>query len=69
MTCCRITDNVVASGGADCMVNVWQLDGSLIHALKGHEDRVRHIVKYDESSIISASQDKSIRIWNWREGT
>lgn len=57
---------MVASAGTDRIIYVWDLtDGRLAYALVGHEDNVCWLDRreYNNSLLISASWDASVRVW------
>jgi tetratricopeptide (TPR) repeat protein len=55
----------VASGGADTMVKLWNLDGRLIATLEGHASEVNAIAfSPDGKTIASGSKDKMVKLWN-----
>ncbi|KAL2012056.1 hypothetical protein VTN00DRAFT_4774 [Thermoascus crustaceus] len=58
--------SMIASGGADCAVKVWDtLTGKLIHTFEGHLAGISTVAwSPDGETIASGSDDKSIRLWN-----
>ena len=59
---------LIASGGDDATVRIWQRDGREIATLRGHDDSIRSVVWSPDSKLLaSASYDKTVRLWS-REG-
>lgn len=67
----------VATASEDNTIKLWSLDGTLIHTLKGHGDRVNALTFIPANSglpaawgtvIASASWDKTIKLWK-QDGT
>jgi pre-mRNA-processing factor 19 len=59
------SDNVIASGGADTNINVFdRVAGQTLATLKGHSKKVNEISFVGSSSLLaSASSDKTVRLW------
>lgn len=58
----------VVSGAYDYLVKVWDpLEGSCLHTLQGHSNRV-YSLQFDGVHIVSGSLDTSIRVWNADQG-
>lgn len=64
--------NVVVTGGADKVVQIYGLETSKVHGtLKGHTKPVTHVAfrENDEKRlVISASADKTVRVWGETDG-
>lgn len=62
------TPTILASGGPDCMVRMWDARSSdLITKFIGHTDTVRDILISDDGeTILSSSSDETIKIWSTR---
>ena len=58
--------NNLASGGADCIVNLWSLQrDSPLHSLKGHFDVVSSVTYHPSNKyLVSTSFDKTWRLWD-----
>jgi protein transport protein SEC13 len=64
------------TGGSDCAVKIWELQGAgepaLVCQLDGHTDWVRDVswssTVLRKSYIASASQDRTVRIWTSENG-
>lgn len=70
----------VISSSRDKTIRVWELEGDkysshptrfkCVQILKGHHDSVRKVNSdYQGHLIVSYSDDKTIRLWNWGTGT
>ncbi len=57
-----IDDTHIATGGEDCKVKIWNLNGPLISELE-HQNFVQSIELLNSRTIISASYDGTIRVW------
>jgi protein transport protein SEC13 len=64
------------TGGSDCAVKIWEMQGAgepvLVGQLDGHTDWVRDVswssTVLRRSYIASASQDRTVRIWTSENG-
>lgn len=59
---------LLATSGCDNVVKVWNtlsLDDGPIHSLSGHSDWVRDCCWMDTDCIVSASQDRTVNVWNF----
>ena len=55
---------MIASGGDDKTIRLWNLEGHLLQTFEGHEDWVNSVVfSPDGSMIASGSDDKTIKLW------
>ena len=54
----------IISGSQDNLVKIFKADnGTCIKILEGHKNTVLNIVQLDENNILTASVDKTIKIW------
>ncbi len=60
---------ILASAARNGTIKLWTKEGTLLHTLEGHEDRV-HRVTFSRNSQVLASvgQDGSARLWNVSTG-
>lgn len=60
------TNNVLASGGPESTVRVWDArTGKRITKLVGHTDNIRDVlVSQDGSTIMTASSDQTVKVWS-----
>ncbi|MBP88579.1 MAG: hypothetical protein CMJ64_17995 [Planctomycetaceae bacterium] len=57
--------NLIATGGADRQLRLWEPNGKSLGALPGHADWISGIdFSPDGTQIVTSSLDRSIRIWN-----
>ncbi len=61
---------LILSCGLDGVVHAWRgHDGAHLRALHGHQDAVRSVsLTFDGRMAVTASSDRSIRVWDLREG-
>lgn len=60
------TNNIIASGGPESTVRVWDARTSKrITKLVGHTDNIRDVlISQDGSTIMTASSDRTVKIWS-----
>ena len=59
----------LASGSMDKTIRIWTVDtGEHKKTLKGHSDRVSHIMFKDDATLISYGHDKMVRLWDIKKG-
>jgi WD40 repeat protein len=68
LSLCRITGNTFASGSGDNTIHIADLNGTVLQTFTGHTNWVWQVIKLDEQTIASASEDHSIKIWNIESG-
>ena len=55
----------MATSGADVAIRLWQPEtGACVGMLQGHRDAVRACVALDEHTLVTASDDQTVRIWD-----
>ncbi len=56
--------NLIASGGWDKTVKLWQIDGKLVNVFNGHNDVVESVTFNPDGKLLaSGSRDKTIKLW------
>ncbi|EGO26875.1 hypothetical protein SERLADRAFT_348065, partial [Serpula lacrymans var. lacrymans S7.9] len=70
MACIEFKDDLILSGSNDCTVKLWRAStGECLHTFVGHTLLVRALYFEPRSGyIVSASYDRSVRVWEWKEG-
>jgi WD40 repeat protein len=54
----------IISGGQDNLVKLFKVDdGNCIKILEGHKNTILNVIQLDENNILTASVDKTIKIW------
>ncbi|ARV59031.1 hypothetical protein BZZ01_10625 [Nostocales cyanobacterium HT-58-2] len=57
--------NMLASGGEDHTINVWNVaTGKKLRTLSGHQDSVNSVSFNRDGMIASVSSDRTVKIWN-----
>lgn len=58
-----------AGAGKDSLIKLWDVKGQKeLRALKGHEQPVTSVAFRDDKTLVSASMDRTIRVWNVADG-
>lgn len=66
-----VKDDLIVSGSNDCKIKVWSAStGECLRTLVGHEALVRAL-SFDPRSgrLVSASYDKTVKLWDLGSGT
>ncbi|MEO1134262.1 MAG: WD40 repeat domain-containing protein, partial [Cyanobacteria bacterium J06639_1] len=53
----------LVTGQADGMVRIWSLEGDLLAMLRGHDDAVFELDIAADGTLVSASRDRTVRLW------
>jgi hypothetical protein len=67
-----LSSNLIASGDVNGLIIVWNwLTGKQIIKLTGHTNRLEFnsLDLYDDQTLISGSWDKTVKLWNFTNGT
>ncbi|KAI0058349.1 WD40 repeat-like protein [Artomyces pyxidatus] len=70
LACIEFKDDYIVSGSNDCKIKVWSAStGECLRTLVGHDALVRAL-SFDPVSgrLVSASYDKTVRVWDLRSG-
>jgi len=60
----------ICSGSSDGRIKLWEYDrGECKKTIKAHTDQINAITTYGEGFIVSGSDDCTIKVWNWKDGT
>jgi WD40 repeat protein len=68
----RLSSNLMASGDNKGLIIVWNwLTGERIFNLTGHTNPLSHnsLDLYDDQTLVSGSFDKTVKLWNIKNGT
>ena len=61
--------NLLAFGGDDAMVRLWDSSTARLHDLRGHGERVNRLAFSPErDALASASDDRTVRVWQLPDG-
>ncbi|KAF9224797.1 WD40 repeat-like protein [Gyrodon lividus] len=63
-------NDLILSGSNDCTIKLWRAStGECLHTFAGHTLLVRALCFEPKTGyIVSTSYDRSVRVWEWREG-
>ena len=68
LSLCLINDDTFASGGGDNYIHIVDLSGKIIKTLHEHTNWVWQVIKLNDTTIASSSEDGSIKIWDIETG-
>jgi len=63
LSLCRISDNTFVSGSGDNTIHLANLSGEVLQTFTGHTNWIWQVIKLNEKTIASCSEDHSIKIW------
>ncbi len=55
---------LVASAGNDGHIRIWTIEGEALKAIPAHNYTIYSLLKLSNNCFLSASRDKSIKVWN-----
>jgi len=68
---CRLPESAApaqfASAGNDGVIRTWTLEGAEVAQLRGHENFIYSIVALPNGELVSASEDRTARVWRGTE--
>jgi len=64
LSLCNINENEFLSGGADGMIHLMNIDGSLMASHQAHNEWIWDIAKINDAHYATISEDGSLVIWN-----
>ena len=64
----RLSDTLFCSSGADGLIQVSDLTGLVQQTLAGHTDWVWQVLPLADDELVSASEDGTLKLWNWQLG-
>jgi hypothetical protein len=67
-TMARLGSGLIASGGRDGAIRIWNDRGALLSTLRGHAQSVFGIVEIAPGKLASVSRDKTLRLWDVARG-
>lgn len=60
---------VIASCSGDGRIIIWDYESAeSLRRIRAHKDQINQIVAYKETKIISASDDCTVKMWDWKTG-
>jgi WD40 repeat protein len=62
LSVCKLTESLFASAGGNGNIQICSLQGELVRTWQGHENWVWQILSMNDETLISCSEDASIRI-------
>lgn len=62
--------NIIATGSRDKTIGIWDINSTSkpVRILRGHTHFVNAVKFIDDKTLVSASNDKTIRVWNFENG-
>jgi len=62
--CYNVEKREIISGSGDRTIKIWNSHGSLLDTLSGHTNWVTTLILLSSGDLVTAAQDKTIRIWS-----
>lgn len=60
----RLSNGLIASGGRDALIRLWNPDGSPVASLRGHTQSVLGLAEAAPGVLASVSRDRTLRFWD-----
>ncbi len=64
LTICQLQEGLLASGGGDGCINVFDIEGRLLQSFTAHQNWLWSLCSLSPQILASCSEDRTIRIWN-----
>lgn len=65
----QLNKNHFAIGLSNGDIQIWDIKNvAKLSSIEGHNKEIIYMTKFNDDYLISTSDDKSLRIWNWKQG-